>query len=600
MANNQANIKAVITAEDKSKSVLSGFSNNVSSIGSQIVGIAKTASVALGAATTAAVGFAVKSAANFEQTRIGLENMLGSADKARAVLAEVSKFAADTPFEFPELAQATRQLVAFGFNGEDAVKTMKQLGDVSAAVGAPINDLAYLMGTLKTQGRAFTIDIRQFAQRGIPIYEYLSKVLKTNEQALTGMIEAGKVGFPEVQKAFELMTKEGGKFHGTMARQSKSLNGLFSTLKDNIGQTARELVGITAEGDIKEGSVFARLRDAVGWLIERLPTLIEQMKQIVRDILPQMKQWADNVIAVGEAIGTYLAPKLEALWNSVVTKLLPALTNLWKDTIEPMIPVIGTALVGAFGLLIDALNLLVTVATPIINFLARHNELVWGAVAAITAWYAVMKVNTAFTVVSNGLTLMSAQLTAVTAQTGGLMGALTVLNTSLSTFAGFGIFAAAATAAFLKVKSEIDELNSILDHTNESIKKRDINTYVKTYNDIKEKRGIEAAHRYAEMQSRALGGAVTAGRAYQVGERGKPEMFVPNQNGRIINDQDLKKMGGNQSVENKTTINMSVSIGMYAGGEQEKRRIAEEIFRAAQDVAKMRGLDLSKMLAGTP
>ena len=128
--------------------------------------------------------------------------MLGSADKARAVLSQVSKFIAETPFEFPELAQSVRQLVAFGFNAEDAVNTMKQLGDVSAAVGAPINDLAYLMGTLKTQGRAFTIDIRQFAQRGIPIYEYLAKVLKTNEQEISKMIETGKIGFPEVQKAF--------------------------------------------------------------------------------------------------------------------------------------------------------------------------------------------------------------------------------------------------------------------------------------------------------------------------------------------------------------------------------------------------------------
>ena len=80
-------------------------------------------------------------------------------------LSQVSKFIAKTPFEFPELAQSVRQLVAFGFNAEDAVNTMKQLGDVSATVGAPINDLAYLMGTLKTQSRAFTIDIRQFAQK---------------------------------------------------------------------------------------------------------------------------------------------------------------------------------------------------------------------------------------------------------------------------------------------------------------------------------------------------------------------------------------------------------------------------------------------------
>ena len=55
------------------------------------------------------------------------------------------------------------------------------------------------------------------------------------------MIETGKIGFPEVQKAFAAMTGEGGKFHGTMAKQSKSLSGLFSTLKDNIGLTAKRI-----------------------------------------------------------------------------------------------------------------------------------------------------------------------------------------------------------------------------------------------------------------------------------------------------------------------------------------------------------------------
>jgi len=182
---NQANIKAVITAEDRSGAVMQGFTNKVSGFSKTAIGIAKKASVAFAAATVAATGFAVKSAADFEQTRIGLENMLGSADKARILLGKVSKFAAETPFEFPELAQATKQLVAFGFSAEDAFKTMTQLGDVSAAIGTPINDLAYLMGTLRTQGRAFTIDIRQFAQRGVPIYEYLAKVLKTNTKEIT-------------------------------------------------------------------------------------------------------------------------------------------------------------------------------------------------------------------------------------------------------------------------------------------------------------------------------------------------------------------------------------------------------------------------------
>lgn len=318
MGNAQANIKAVITAEDHSGGVLKGFANQVESLGGTIAASLKYAAVAFATAGAAATVFAVKSAANFEQTRIGLENMLGSADAARAMLSKVSKFAAETPFEFPELAQATRQLVAFGFSGEDAFKTMTQLGDVSAAIGAPIGDLAYLMGTLRAQGRAFTIDIRQFAMRGIPIYEYLAKVFKVNTTELTGLIEAGKVGFPEVQKAFEMMTAEGGKFHGTMEKQSKSLSGMFSTLKDNIGLAAREMIGISQEGDVRKGSIFDRLRDAAGKLnlelgkidwaafsdkaTAALARIITKMKEIAIDTGIIARLIKDTIAGSGPAI----------------------------------------------------------------------------------------------------------------------------------------------------------------------------------------------------------------------------------------------------------------------------------------------------------
>ena len=81
------------------------------------------------------------------------------------------------------------------------------------------------------------------------------------------------------------MTGEGGKFHGTMAKQSKSLSGLFSTLKDNIGLTARELVGINQEGDIKAGSLFDRLRLSVAGLNNILPRLSQNFQNAITSIL---------------------------------------------------------------------------------------------------------------------------------------------------------------------------------------------------------------------------------------------------------------------------------------------------------------------------
>lgn len=336
------------TKFDQTQAQVSG---TLKEAGSKMVTFGKVAAAAFGAAAIAGTTFAVKSSASFEQTRIGLENMLGSADAARVMLSKISKFAAETPFEFPELAQAARQLVAFGFNGEQAFQTMKNLGDVSAAVGAPINDLAYLMGTLKTQGRAFTIDLRQFAQRGIPIYEYLAKVLKTNEKAITEMVEQGKIGFPEVEKAFALMTAEGGKFHGAMETQSKSLNGLWSTMKDNIGQVARKMVGLTETGDIVQGGLFDKIKTGV----ETILPLLEQVPAMMEQSFGQMAHWIGvarvEIEKVAGIINSLFGPSVGALFRTIRDDVLPPLERLWKALnpgLTEAIKIVVGILVGIF------------------------------------------------------------------------------------------------------------------------------------------------------------------------------------------------------------------------------------------------------------
>jgi len=396
---NQANIKAVITAEDRASGVLKGFSSKIDGIASSIVSAAKGAALALGAGAVAATTFAVKSAASFEQTRIGLENMLGSADQARKLLKDISKFAADTPFEFPELAESAKQLVAFGFSAEDAFKTMKQLGNVSAAVGAPINDLAYLMGTLRTQGRAFAIDIRQFAQRGIPIYEQLAKVLKVNQATISEMITEGKIGFPEVQKAFEDLAGEGGKWGKTMERQSKSLNGLWSTFKDTIGQTARELVGITQEGDIKEGSLFDRLSTAVDALNRNLPSFIENTKRAVQVVLgvgrevvdyiaPGFQNFSNTLEHLAKMVQDTVMPSLTAWYETIRDRLWPQIKELW-NAIEPgfttalkvVASILGGLFMGALWLSINAANFFATVLGGVIRVI--NDVIKWIGNAAV-------------------------------------------------------------------------------------------------------------------------------------------------------------------------------------------------------------------------
>jgi hypothetical protein len=120
-------------------------------------------------------------AADYEQAAIAFTTMLGSGEKAQALLSDLSDFAAMTPFGSPELIAAARQLLAFGFAAEDVVPTMRMIGGVSAGPGVPVGNMAHLFGTSAAQGRLFMADINQFSTRGVPVIAELAKVLGVAE-----------------------------------------------------------------------------------------------------------------------------------------------------------------------------------------------------------------------------------------------------------------------------------------------------------------------------------------------------------------------------------------------------------------------------------
>lgn len=183
----------------------------------------------------------------FEQLEVSFTTMLRSKQKADALLQDVVKFASTTPFQLTDTAKATKQLLAYGSAAEDITDELRMLGDVASGVSAPIGDLTYLYGTLRTQGRAYTRDILQFTSRGIPVIAELARVLGVAESEVQSMVEAGKVGFPEVQQAFRNMTDEGGMFNNLMEAQSKTLKGQYSNLVDNI-EVAMNDLGKTMSG----------------------------------------------------------------------------------------------------------------------------------------------------------------------------------------------------------------------------------------------------------------------------------------------------------------------------------------------------------------
>ena len=171
-----------------------------------------------------------------QQLQVALSTILQDKDKANKLISDVVQFAAKTPFNLDDVATGAKQLLAYGSTAEEVVNELSMLGDVASGLQIPIGQLIYLYGTLRTQGRAMTVDIRQFAGRGIPIYEELAKVLGVAKDQVGEFVKEGKVGFAEVEQAFKNMTSEGGKFANLMENSAGTWPQRLSNIEDTLFQ----------------------------------------------------------------------------------------------------------------------------------------------------------------------------------------------------------------------------------------------------------------------------------------------------------------------------------------------------------------------------
>lgn len=210
----------------------------------------------------------------FQQLEVAFTTMLGSSEKANVLMAQLTETAAKTPFDLQGVANGARQLLAYGTAMEDVNDTLVRLGDIAAGLSIPLNDLVYLYGTTMTQGRLYTQDLNQFTGRGIPMIRELAKEFGVAESEIRSMVEAGQIGFPEVQKVINNLTNEGGIFFNLMQEQSKTITGQISNIGDSFSMMLNDI------GKANEGIINDAL-SSVSYLIENYETVGKTMLEIV-------------------------------------------------------------------------------------------------------------------------------------------------------------------------------------------------------------------------------------------------------------------------------------------------------------------------------
>lgn len=310
-----------------------GAAGEVANMGKMLGMTAKgagIAAIAIGAVVVAWKGAlepGIKFNMMLEQQSMAFEVMLGSAENAKLMIGELKTLSLNTPIGLEEGATGTKQLLAYGFGQKEIISNLKMMSTVAKAVNVPLQDMVYVYGTLRAQGRAYTRDLMQFAMRGVPIYEYLGKIMNANAGDIRKMAEEGKIGFKEVEAAMQAMTGEGGKFFNLLEKSMTTATGKVTVL----GNSWKMLTGEMAQSSmpavkaildsliriVKHSSFWKYLVMAIGtvltgigatvmWILEGLNGVLYIVTSIVEGIVKlgiEIGQWVVDLFRAKDAMG---------------------------------------------------------------------------------------------------------------------------------------------------------------------------------------------------------------------------------------------------------------------------------------------------------
>jgi tape measure domain-containing protein len=336
---------------DSLRSKMSDFSDQ----NQKMVDSSKIFAIGMAGAVTALGGLgysALKAAGDMEQTRVSFTTMLGSAEKATKLINDLQDFAKKTPFELTGLQTATKQLLAYGFAQEEIIPNLRSLGNIASGVGMDkLPNLIMAFGQVKAATKLTGMELRQFTEAGVPLLDALATQFKKPVSAIQEMVSAGKIGFPEVEKALNSLSGEGGRFFNLMDNQSKTLGGMVSNLKDAWN------IFLTNEG----AKLIEWAKVLVGILIDLIQNKLPVFINAIDAMTTQFDELEPAIFIVAGAITVTLLPAIYAATAAFIAMMVP------------MLPLI--AIGGAIGLMIYNLN-------EIVKIFQKDSQLVMGGIKA--------------------------------------------------------------------------------------------------------------------------------------------------------------------------------------------------------------------------
>lgn len=313
-----AQVKAKIIIESDTKGVdeaerkIGGFSEKTVRNSQQIAAGLFGAGVALG-------GLGIKAIQTFgqvEQSQIAFTTLLGDAGKATALVKQIQEDAAATPFEFQPLIDMNQKLIGAGLSAEVARTTVLGLGDALSASGSGAAEMSRIGNTMSQvfgKGKADAIDFKEMVNAGwVSVRTDTADAMGVTMAQFGELVSSGKVDFAVLQGALAKVTGEGGKFNDAMARQSQSVMGLWSTLKDTMNIALAD-VGKQLFETFNISEVLKTATEAIAGFSEFLSG----------NLIPFLKENSGLIPIIAGTILALLVPAVVALGIAIFTALSP-------------------------------------------------------------------------------------------------------------------------------------------------------------------------------------------------------------------------------------------------------------------------------------
>lgn len=319
----------------------------------------------------------IGSNAEMEQYTTSLEVMLGSASKASAMIEKMREFAAKTPLTLENVISGGLLLMSYGVDESNLIDTMTKLGDLASGNAEKMDRITLAYGQMLAKGKVTGEELRQMAEAGVPLQTALAESIGVTGEEFSKMVSAGKVGIDDLNKAITGLTTGNGKFAGMMEKQSQTMQGMLSTLQDNVSEFFRKM-GEGAFGEVK----FA-LQDVSDQLAEweqdgTLDEWAQGVGVMLKNLIAFLKQaisvgldFKEAIIAGAVALGTF---KITIGMGNVISATVSAIKSFTTATKAATTAQAAFNAVGAANKYVFIASVVLTAIAGIATFAATTNN----------------------------------------------------------------------------------------------------------------------------------------------------------------------------------------------------------------------------------